>query len=241
MKILLTNDDGIGGEGLRILTAWAKQFGDLLVVAPKVEQSAMGQSIILRHPFEVQKSNRFADLGVEAYEVDSTPADCVRFAVDRLGSFDFVFSGINRGVNLGFDISYSGTCAAVFEASFAKIPAVAFSTSPDGMQTVAEHLNPVWEFVKSRHVPAPGEILNINIPSEPHGIRFARQGGISYRDHFVPKESNLFKATTYVAYKKGSLGPDATDLDVFYNGFVSVTPLQPDRTDYRLLKQYESL
>ena len=121
MKILLTNDDGIAGEGLRLLAEWSRTVGEILIVAPKAEQSAMGQSIVLRRPFEVKRSDLFDDLGIESYSLDSTPADCVRFATDRFGPFDFVFSGMNRGLNLGFDIAYSGACGAAFEVNYAGI------------------------------------------------------------------------------------------------------------------------
>ena len=97
MRILLTNDDGIQGEGLRMLAEWIKRrgFGETVIAAPRTEQSATSMSINFHRPFRIEKTYLFSDLAAEAYIVDSTPADCVRFALDRLGSFDFVFSGIN--------------------------------------------------------------------------------------------------------------------------------------------------
>ena len=234
MKILLTNDDGIAGEGLRILAKWARTLGEVLIVAPKTEQSAMGQSIVLRRPFEVAERDSFADLGLRSFSIDSTPADCVRFAVDRFGRFDLVFSGINRGLNLGYDIAYSGTCAAAFEANYAGIPSVAFSTSPDGFPAAERSLDRVWEFLARRNLPTADGMLNVNIPAEPHGIRFSRQGGISFRDHFLPQGENLVQASTYTAYRRQTPTNPPTDLDLVYNGWISVTPLRVDRTDETL-------
>ena len=117
MKILITNDDGIQSQGLRIVANWAKKLGDVTVCAPKFEQSGKSHSIDIHNPFEVQKVD-YAD-DVRAYSVDSSPADCVRYGVLALGGeFDLVLSGINRGFNLGVDIVYSGTVGAAFEAAY---------------------------------------------------------------------------------------------------------------------------
>lgn len=119
MKILITNDDGIFSEGLAILTKWATKLGEVYVVAPSQQQSGKSHAITIHSPFEISK----VTLGLgekEAYAVDSTPVDCVRFATLGLGiQFDLIFSGINKGYNLGEDILYSGTVGALFEASLA--------------------------------------------------------------------------------------------------------------------------
>ena len=116
MKILLTNDDGICAEGLKHLVKWAKTLGEVTVFAPKTQQSAKSHSINIHGTYEVTKTDIFG--GIEAYSVDSTPADCVRVAVLGMKKqFDLVISGINCGPNLGADIHYSGTVAACFEAA----------------------------------------------------------------------------------------------------------------------------
>ena len=126
LKILITNDDGINNIGIRLLANWAKQYGEVTVIAPKVEQSAKSHAIDIRGAFEIKKVP-FME-GVEAYSVDSTPADCVRFGVIGLKQkYDLVLSGINKGVNVGDDIVYSGTCAAVFEAARMGLKGIAFS------------------------------------------------------------------------------------------------------------------
>ena len=112
MRILIVNDDGIRASQMLPRARWAKKLGTVTVVAPKVEQSGKSQGIELHEPFEVKAVE--LEEGIEAYAVDSTPADCIRYAVLGLGrTFDLVISGINRGFNMGTDIMYSGTAGAV--------------------------------------------------------------------------------------------------------------------------------
>ena len=112
MKILLTNDDGIDAEGLRVVADWAKNLGHVTVCAPKVQQSGKSHAINIYTPFEIKKVDyEGAD---EAYAVDSSPADCVRFGTIGLGRhYDLVLSGVNKGLNMGEDIMYSGTAGAI--------------------------------------------------------------------------------------------------------------------------------
>lgn len=231
MRILVTNDDGIGGEGLKVLAAWAKNIGEVTVVAPKFEQSAKSQSLRLRDAFEVKRSDIFASDGIESYSVDSTPADCVRFAIDKLEKFDIVLSGINRGLNLGYDILYSGTCAAAFEANYAKIPAIAFSTVPDQFKSAASALDGIWEYFKKRDLLSYCSIYNVNIPSSPTGIVITGQGGAYFRDHFDETENNMYKAMPFVAYTKGDPPNLKIDTDAVFSGYISVMPMTVNRAD----------
>ena len=137
MRILITNDDGIQGEGLLHLVKWAQKLGEVVVAAPKVEQSAKSHSIQIHECFEVKKVDYLP--GVTAYSVDSAPADCVRIlTLGMHEKFDLVLSGINRGLNVGSDIMYSGTVAAVFEASNLGMKAIAVSTEPCSISTAWE-------------------------------------------------------------------------------------------------------
>jgi 5'-nucleotidase len=140
MKILITNDDGVFAPGIVPLVEWARKLGEVTVVAPKVEQSGKSHAINFTSPIEIKKVDLFE--GVEAYAMDSTPADCVRFGITGLKrEYDLVLSGINRGVNLGADIIYSGTVAAIFEAAYWKTRAIAFSTYPDNRDFAASKLD----------------------------------------------------------------------------------------------------
>ena len=113
MNILITNDDGVRAPALPHLIRWARQFGDVTTIAPKVEQSGKSHAIDFMKEIEIKQVELAPD--VTAYSVDSTPADCVRYGVTSLGKkFHLVISGINRGYNLGADIVYSGTIGAVF-------------------------------------------------------------------------------------------------------------------------------
>lgn len=227
MRLLLTNDDGIDAPGIALLTAFAKTVGEVTVAAPMTEQSAKSQSICLRSSFPVEKT--VDPDGTERYAVGSTPADCVRFGLTALGKeFDLVLSGINRGFNLGNDIAYSGTCAAVFEAAERGIPGIAFSADPAGFPS-PEALSAVWDAVDAlRRICAPS-CLNVNIPLSPRGLRVTRMGGGYYMDNIIPDGKGLFRADGSFVYRdKGDLSLDA---DAVTAGFVSVTPLTTDRTD----------
>lgn len=238
MRILLTNDDGISGEGLRTLAKWSVSIGETLIVAPKTEQSARGQGIVLHRPIEVKPCDDYADLGVQAYTVESTPADCVRFAVDRLGDFDLVFSGINKGLNIGLDVAYSGTCGACFEAAHWGIPSVAFSTPPDCFGIAEKALDPIWKYFSDHRLFDLCDLYNVNIPENPpKGILPVALGGPYYLDHFVPCGEDLYTLSPYVPYRKEEHPTIVTDLDAIFSDYCSVTPLTIHRTNYGVLKK----
>ena len=238
MRILITNDDGIRGEGLRTLAVWAKKLGDVTVVAPKVEQSAKSHAIEIHKPFEVRKVD-FMD-GISAYTVDSTPADCVRFATIGMGrSYDLVLSGINRGLNLGRDIIYSGTVSAVTEAAYLGFPALAFSTEPDSFASAAAQLDGIWELIQKHRLLEQNRFYNINIPSEVRGIRITRMGGPYFSDRFHPIGNDLYQpvgGSIYEDHHDYSIDTDAT-----LHGFISITPLSMDRTNLAVFEALSKL
>ena len=191
MKILITNDDGIQAECLRPLAEWACQFGEVTVVAPKVEQSAKSHGIEIHKAFEVKK----VDFGPEiaAYSLDSTPADCVRFAVLGLKEqYDLVLSGINKGLNLGLDIMYSGTVSAILEADALGIPGIALSAPPKYHTLALQDLDAVVDFFRTHRLMEQHNIYNVNIPAEHNGFRITRQGGRYYSDDFLSQENDMF-------------------------------------------------
>ena len=177
MEILITNDDGFEAEGIRALARFARTLGRVTVVAPKVEQSGKSHAIDFKDELEIKKID-FPEAD-EAYYVSSTPADCVRFAVIGLGrKYDLVLSGINRGVNLGIDISYSGTAGAVFEAGRLGMLGIALSTYPDTLDQALPHLERVYRFLTENKLLDKTPIYNVNIPNDPKGIlqiRYTRQ------------------------------------------------------------------
>ncbi len=243
MKILITNDDGVFAPGIRALAEWAKTLGDVTVVAPKTEQSGKSHAINFTHPMEIKRVN-FMD-GVAAYSVDSTPADCVRFGIAGLKTtYDLVLSGINRGVNLGVDMIYSGTVAAVFEAAYWKHKAIAFSTYPETGAYAASKLNDVYKYIEGKKLFDYADIYNVNIPENPKGILITRQGSPYFDDGFqkLPGENDLYIQT---GEKTADENPDDETLDTVAteNGYISITPLTLSRVNekaYNILKNLKN-
>ncbi len=238
MRVLLTNDDGIQGEGLRLLALWARNLGETIVCAPKSEQSACSQSIVLNRPFSALRSELYADLMIEAWEIDSTPADCVRFALDHLGYFDLVLSGINNGFNTGQFIAYSGTCGAASEAAAFGIPAVALSTLAGHLQEAAETLPRILSFFRENRLLEKHNLYNVNIAPGFKEFRITRTEPAFVHDRFADCGSGQFHATLDLSDWEGRTLDTAYDMEALFAGFCSVTPLQVERTDERI---YEML
>lgn len=238
MRIVITNDDGIHAEGIRVLANWARKLGEVIVVAPKTQQSAKSHSINIHTAFEVKRVQVPLLEGIECFSVDSSPADCVRIAFNGLHlQPDLVLSGINQGLNLGEDIAYSGTDGAIFEAAYFKCPAIAFSTWPDSFETAAERVDEAYSFIERNNLLQHCLMYNVNFPRESKGIRITYQGNAYYKDNFGETEPEMFIAQGYSTYK-GTANLDE-DLDCTMNGYTSITPLTVNRTDvnaYRALK-----
>ena len=236
MKILITNDDGLHAPGLVPLIQWAQKLGEVTTVVPKYEQSGKSQGIELHKAFEVTS----VDLapGIIATAVDSTPADCIRYAIlGRQEAFDLVISGINRGLNMGTDMLYSGTVGAALEAANLGVQAIALSTDPKVYDLAVTHLDTVWEFLQSNKLLDLHDLYNINIPIEVKGIRITRQGGPYYSDDFIPEENNMVRPRGKEVYT-----PTA-DMNIDTNavlrgGYISVMPLTLQKTDMTI---YQSL
>lgn len=238
MRILITNDDGIQGEGLLHLVNWAKKLGEVVVAAPKVEQSAKSHSIQIHDRFEAKRVDYLP--GVTAYVVDSSPADCVRLMVLGLGEqFDLVLSGINRGLNVGSDIMYSGTVAAVFEAAALGLKAIAVSTEPKAISVAWEHLDRVWDYFCKHDLLTKHNIYNVNIPLDAGAIRITRQGGPYYSDDFLPEENDMYRPKGKPVYAPSS---DCLDTDtVLTRKEISIMPLTIQRVDMTVYEELQRL
>ena len=239
MRIAITNDDGIQGEGLLHLVNWARKLGEVTVFAPLYEQSAKSHTIEIRNRFQVTPVEYLP--GVEAYAVNSSPADCVRIAVLGMHrQFDLVLSGINKGLNIGSDIMYSGTVAAVFEAAALGVKAIAVSTDPVSIGTAAQHLDRVWAFFQQHKLLERHHIFNVNIPAQVQGIRMTRQGGAYFSDDFIPQEDGFYMPQGKCVYtpKEGSnFDTDA----VLTDHCISIMPLTTQRVDLAVLAQLQDL
>ena len=235
MRILITNDDGVFAPGIKLLAEWARKLGEVTVVAPQHEQSGMSHAINFTKPMEIKNFTLME--GVEAYSCDSTPADCVRYGIVGLErEYDLVLSGINRGVNLGVDVIYSGTVAAIFEAAYWKHNALAISTYPDTAEEASRELDNIYNYIKEKNLFAFNPIYNVNIPKESRGIKITKQGSPYFNDGFKPLGENMYLQT-------GERIPDEFPLDesrdtvAIENGYITVTPLTLNRTNFEAFEK----
>lgn len=238
MRILITNDDGIDTLGIRLLAAWARKLGEVTVVAPKTGQSAKSHAIEIVKPVEIKKVD-FMD-GVTAYAMDSTPADCVRFGIVGLKKeYDLVLSGINKGVNVGIDVVYSGTVGAVFEAVRYKVPSIAFSAFPEGQEAAAEYLDEVYDYIVKNRLFAENLIYNVNIPEESKGIRMTYEGSAYFSDDFVKLEGDMYAQVGDIIADEC---PDDLDRDTvaLHQGYITVTPLLACRTNMEVFRKFKT-
>jgi len=251
MRILATNDDGLLAPGLRTLVAVASQFGEVKVVAPDRERSACGHSMTMRDPLRARpvEYSTFDGQSVDAWEVDGVPVDCVNvaMAVAWPDGCDLVVSGINDGPNLGFDVTYSGTAAAAMEGVINGIRSVAVSMAvfvtgaPSHMETGERWLRENWAVLTE----APSReltFLNVNIPAvdyeEIRGHRFTAMGKRVYEDRVEYREDPWGRPY----YWQGGVvvmqaDQPGTDVAAVSEGFVSITPVGLDWTDYGLLRE----
>ncbi len=239
MRILITNDDGINAKGLLPFAQWAQRFGEVTVFAPKVEQSGKSHGIEIHKAFEVKKVD-FAP-GITAYSVDSTPADCVRIAILGMKmEFDLVISGINRGLNIGQDIIYSGTAGAIFEANALGVPAIAFSTSPTYYDRAVRHLDEIYDYICRNRLMEQCDLYNVNIPDDPVGYRITRQGGMYYSDNFGRLENDMFLPQGIDVFQSSNNMDLDTDA-VLVGHYISISPLTLDRTNKTVYEGLQQL
>ena len=233
MRILITNDDGIEAPCLPHLAEFAKRLGEVVVVAPKVEQSGKSHAIEIYKKIEIKAVD--LGVGVRAYSMDSTPADCVRYAVLGLGeTFDLILSGINRGFNLGKDIVYSGTVGAIFEGGRLGIPAIALSTDPKDFTSALSSLEELLDFFVEKKLLSHASLYNVNIPCEHRGIRITRQGDLYFTDEFVHIGNDIYEQKGHPVPQEGE---DLTlDTDAVRGGYLSITPLSYDRTNHEVFE-----
>ena len=237
--ILVTNDDGVHAEGIRALAAGLEPVGDVITVAPDREMSATGHSVTLHHPLRVSKID---DL---RYAVDGTPTDCV-----LLGALsvmprkpDLVVSGINRGGNLGDDVTYSGTVAAAFEGTLLHIPSFAISVIEriDTRFDVAAEFSARLARLVLKHGLPPDTLLNVNVPNLPAediaGVEVTRQGKRTYNDQVIEKEDPRGETYFWIAGTETSEPVEGTDFGAVNRNRISVTPLHLNLTSHDYLDE----
>jgi 5'-nucleotidase len=244
MRLLLTNDDGIHARGLECLAEAAASLGDVTIVAPDREQSATSHSLTMHHPL------RPVSIGEQRFQVDGTPTDCVMLAVEALMPQrpDFVISGINHGQNMGEDVLYSGTVAAAMEGLSLGIPSVAVSFAGGDLRTDVTQLGAQVPALARllRHLTSlrpfpPHTLFNVNLPpvepSKVKGIRLTRLGRRAYSDSLKPMTDPWDRPIYWIG--GGSIkwsGADDSDFRAIDEGYISVTPLHLDVTNYDILR-----
>ncbi len=241
-KILITNDDGINAEGIKALEKIVGNLGTVYVVAPSQERSAAAHSISFNHPLRVN----FIDKHHVA--VDGTPTDCTMFGFYGLLKGikpSLLISGINHGVNLGDDITYSGTVSAALEGTLLGIPSISFSMQQGkkfNFFLASNFIRKLCKLVIKEGL-SKDTFLNVNIPGGPkiQGIEIVRQGKRIYRDRMLKKNDPRGKAYYWLS---GS-APDyvrekGTDFAAIYNKKIAITPLKFDFTNYEALEQIKS-
>lgn len=242
-RILITNDDGIFSEGIRCLAEALGELGEVFVVAPDREQSATGHSLTLSRPLRMQKVQE------NWYAVDGTPTDCVNLGVLGLlkdNPPDFIASGINFGLNLGDDVTYSGTVSATFEGTLLGIPSVAFSQQVGegfSFKPAAAFARDLFRILIAEEEGLPPELLlNVNVPAGGiHGVRFARLGRRVYKQMIVEKLDPRGRKYYWIHGVPHWERTAGTDYEAISQGHASVTPLHLDLTYYPGLESFTSL
>ncbi len=244
MKVLITNDDGIFSEGLEILVKKLQRYFDVSVVVPDGERSGAGHAITLLNPLRVRRVRHSPFDGIDAWMVDGTPMDCVILAVDELvKDISVVVSGINNGFNLGDDIFHSGTVSAAMEGTLLGFPSIAISAAPDGkenFEVAADIAYTAVLYVVKNGLPDM-TFLNINVPKWSKGVRLTKQGRRRYIGKVHKYKDPRGLDCYWIGGKIEDEGESGTDVDAVKNGFVSITPVRLDVTDYTLLGRMESL
>jgi 5'-nucleotidase len=247
--ILVTNDDGVTAPGIQALTEVAREFGDVVVVAPDKPQSGMGHAITINATLRVQELK--SKNNVPVYSTTGTPVDCVKLAVNEIldRKPDLILSGINHGTNASINVIYSGTMSAAIEGCLEGIPSIGFSLSNHSIDA---------DFTSAKHyakkiVPKilengleKGVCLNINIPdmgiNEIAGIKVCRQANANWIEKFDRREDPSGRPYYWLTgHFENYDEKDDTDISALEQNYVSIVPVQYDLTAYSSLKKLSKL
>jgi len=235
--LLVSNDDGIHSPGLAALTDALEDAGEVVVVAPDREQSACSHALTLHRPLRID------EVRPGRYMVDGTPTDCVNLAINGIlpRRPALVVSGINKGANLGDDVTYSGTVSAAMEGTLLGVPSIAVSLIGRGafaFETAADFARRLTKWVLANALP-PDTLLNVNVPQpsadEPvRGVRLTRMGRRRYGDAIVEKTDPRGRKYYWIGGEElDFIEEEGTDFHATKEGYISVTPIHLDLTNYR--------
>lgn len=250
-NILVSNDDGIFAPGLKALANAMMALGNVWVVAPKDNQSAVGHKKTLHRPLRAVPIAHIFPPEITAFSIDGAPSDCV--AISLMGlieeKFDIVVSGINSGPNLGQDVTYSGTVSVALEAAIFGLPAIAFSLdsrAPDADYTAAAKIAQQMTRETLHHELPHHTILNVNIPGVPYdeidGIRVTQQGLRDYRDVLDKRVDPFGKPYYWIGGVEptGDIRTAGTDTWAVHNKYASVTPIHLDLTRHEFISALQT-
>ncbi|MDR1988788.1 MAG: 5'/3'-nucleotidase SurE [Acidobacteriaceae bacterium] len=241
--ILVTNDDGYRSEGITALAEALRPLGDVAIVAPMDEASAIGHALTLRRPL------RLESIRDGVYAVDGTPTDCVNMAITQVFDRrpDMVVSGINKGWNLGDDVTYSGTVAGALEGALLGVPGLAVSLQFDqrGAYDFSHAAELAASLVNSmfRNPLPPWTFLNLNLPAgPPKGLRTTVQAKRNHITQITKRYDPKDRPYYWIEEGQDEWEPhDRSDYQAVRDGYASVTPLHPDLTAHRALAYVEEL
>ena len=244
--ILVTNDDGIHSPGLIALSVAMKELGKVFIIAPDRERSAVSHSLTLHRPLKVE------NLRQDVFSIDGTPTDCVILAISKLlpERPALVASGINRGGNLGGDITYSGTVSGAIEGTLLGIPSFAISLvsgdepQPIHFETASAFATRVGRSILEKSLP-PDTLLNINVPNDDkskiRGVKFTRQGKLVYNNAIQEIHDPRGKMHYWLGGSRLNVEHEEdTDVHAVKDGYISITPIHLDLTNYEALNVLRS-
>ncbi|MBI1802934.1 MAG: 5'/3'-nucleotidase SurE [Ignavibacteriae bacterium] len=243
LKILVSNDDGIDAPGIQALAGEMKKLGDVTVIAPDKQRSAVGHAITMNYPLRASKFYKNGEFF--GYAIEGTPADCVKLAIRSLlpEKPDILVSGVNHGSNTAINIIYSGTVSAATEGTILGIPSIAISLTTYGSEPdfryAALFARKLAEMVARKGLPE-ATLLNVNVPAiqkkEIKGVRVTRQGKTRWDDTFDVRRDPNDKEYYWLTGKLEVIDTsDDTDEIAVMNNYISITPIQYDLTDYATL------
>ncbi|KMT21383.1 5'/3'-nucleotidase SurE [Clostridium cylindrosporum] len=243
MKILITNDDGINAEGIKFLAMELEKEHEIIVIAPDTEKSACSHSITLKNTLYLKEA--FIDgISSKCYSLNGTPVDCVKIGIEYIANdIDLVISGINFGSNLGTDVLYSGTVSAAIEAAIQKKPSIAISLRiqdnlNDRFKVAAQYAKDIVNRAILNNLKS-DVVLNVNVPDIPKneikGIKVCNLGNKIYQGCYkIIKDENGNEGYSTCGYPKDDV-TDNTDVYYIGEGFVTLTPLHYDLTNFNII------
>lgn len=248
MKVLITNDDGINARGILALAKEISKKHEIIVVAPREQKSASSHSISIYNPIKIKEEK--IDKDFKSYSLVGTPADCTQAGLSLLSKdIDLVISGINRGLNCGTDILYSGTVSAAIEGAIYNVPSIAISMEvnweryDEDYTKAAKWISKIVDIAEKSYLKQ-DVVLNVNVPNiaeeDIKGIKVCKLGKSTYKTDYALVEENEDMIYTTKGTRNEILEEDS-DLYFLTQGYVTLTPLHFDFTNFKILDEVKNI